>query len=154
MPLSSSRAGETWQWRHYGGLPFYASTGSQRSSRTNWGRGRWSDLAVATQGSIMVGPWDLGDVIVATKKKRWQGDATASYHCDTKKDGVQRSKDLTMIARGNSDPTSSTYPVDWFDAKRALRLGGKKPSWQRWLSKRFLWRKGRLVNKYLPKFVY
>jgi hypothetical protein len=35
----------------------------------------------------MVGPWGLGDVIVATGK-RWQSDGTTSYRRGTEKDGV------------------------------------------------------------------
>jgi hypothetical protein len=52
-----------------GGLSFYASTGTQQSSKTNWGRDRRSDPAVATRGSRMVVPWGLDDVIVAVGKE-------------------------------------------------------------------------------------
>jgi hypothetical protein len=44
--------------------------------------------------------------------------------------------------------------LTWLDAKRTLRLGIKRQSWEVITSRDFLWRKGRLVNKYLPKFVY
>jgi hypothetical protein len=37
----------------------------------------------------------------------------ASYHRGTKTNGVQRSKDLTVISQEIVDPTPSTYPVDW-----------------------------------------
>jgi hypothetical protein len=81
-----------------GGLSFFSSTQPQQSSRTIWGRGWRSDAVVATRGSIMVGPWGLGDAIVAARK-RWQSDATVSYSRGTEKDGVQRPDKLTVMVR-------------------------------------------------------
>jgi hypothetical protein len=51
--------------------------------------------------------------VIVVAGKRWQGDATASYRRGTDTNGVQRSKDLTVISQEIFDRTPSTYPVDW-----------------------------------------
>jgi hypothetical protein len=36
--------------------------------------------------------------VIVAAEKRWQSDATMSYHSGAEKDGVQRSEELTVIA--------------------------------------------------------
>jgi hypothetical protein len=79
------------------GFPFYTSTEMQRSSQPT---------EVGTSRGIRCWPhtarqWSAREVsaMIVAAGKRWQGDATASYHRGTEKDGVQPSKDLTVISR-------------------------------------------------------
>jgi hypothetical protein len=49
--------------------------------------------------------------VIVVAGKRWQGDTTVSYRRGTETNGVQRSKDLTVISQEIFDRTPSTYPV-------------------------------------------
>jgi hypothetical protein len=85
--------------------------------------------------------------VIVVAGTKWQGDSTASYHCGTETNGVQRSEDLNVISQEIFDPTPSLRrSIDLNQEDLEIR---RKDQVEKGITKRFLCRKGRLVNKFL-----
>jgi hypothetical protein len=81
MALSSSKAGEAWQWQRAGGFPFYTTTETQRSSQP---------IEVGTSGAIRQWPHGLDNGRPVRSRRRDRGRG--------KRDGREMLRRRTIVA--------------------------------------------------------